>query len=55
MNSSGASRSSGWAAVVRAGVTHPSPGPDFLLEGGDLVIVVGTGEGVRRAEKLLAV
>ena len=42
-------------AVVRAGVTHPSPGPDFLLEGGDLVIVVGTGEGVRQAEKLLAV
>lgn len=42
-------------AVVRAGVTHPSPGPDFLLEGGDLVIVVGTGEGVRQAEKLLTV
>lgn len=42
-------------AVVRAGITHPSPGPDFLLEGGDLVIVVGTGEGVKKAERLLAV
>lgn len=40
-------------AVVRAGVTHPSPGPEFLLEGGDVLIVVGTGEGLRRAERLL--
>lgn len=40
-------------AVVRAGQTHPSPGPDFLLEGGDVLIVVGTSEGTRTAERLL--
>jgi len=42
-------------AVVRAGATHPSPGPGFRLEGGDLLIVVGTGDGVKKAERLLSV
>lgn len=41
-------------AVVRAGVTHASPAPAMVLEGGDLLVVVGTGEGVRKAERLLA-
>lgn len=40
-------------AVVRAGQTHPSPGPDFVFEGGDVLIVVGTRSGLRTAERLL--
>lgn len=41
-------------AVVRSGVTHASPAPTMLLEGGDLLVVVGTSEGLRKAERLLA-
>jgi TrkA domain protein len=33
-------------AVLRAGTTHPSPGPDFVLEAADLVVTVGTRAGV---------
>jgi TrkA domain protein len=33
-------------AVLRAGTTHPSPGPDFVLESADLVVTVGTREGI---------
>jgi TrkA domain protein len=41
-------------AVIRAGTTHPSPGPDFLLEEGDVLIIVGTGEGLRKASEILS-
>ena len=41
-------------AVMRAGQVHPSPGPDFMLAAGDLVVAVGTGEGLAHAAKILA-
>src|SRR6185503_16269679 len=33
-------------AVMRAGQVHPSPGPEFMLSAGDLVVAGGTGEGL---------
>jgi TrkA domain protein len=40
-------------AVVRSGNAHPSPGPDFLFENGDLAVVVGTAEGLDAAAEIL--
>ncbi|WP_179118166.1 cation:proton antiporter regulatory subunit [Saccharothrix sp. ALI-22-I] len=40
-------------AVVRAGAVHPSPRPDFVFAGGDLVVVVGTADGLAAAAELL--
>jgi TrkA domain protein len=40
-------------AVVRSGVVHPSPRPDFELHGGDLLVVVGTDDGLAKAARLL--
>jgi TrkA domain protein len=40
-------------AVVRSGNAHPSPGPDFLFENGDLAVVVGTAEGLDAAADIL--
>ena len=40
-------------AVLRGGATHPSPGPDFVLRGGDLVITVGTRDGLDQVGRLL--
>ncbi|MFE2755368.1 cation:proton antiporter regulatory subunit [Actinosynnema sp. NPDC059335] len=40
-------------AVVRRGSVHPSPRPDFPFEGGDLVVVVGTADGLNAAAELL--
>jgi TrkA domain protein len=40
-------------AVVRGGVVHPSPRPDFELLGGDLLVVVGTEDGLAAAARLL--
>lgn len=40
-------------AVIRGGVTHPSPTPDFLLEAGDVLVVVGTRDGLKRAAEML--
>ncbi len=40
-------------AVMRAGQVHPSPTPDFTLAGGDLLVTVGTGEGLEQAVKIL--
>jgi TrkA domain protein len=41
-------------AVVRGTQVHASPGPDFPLRGGDVLVVVGTNEGVRGVEEILA-
>jgi TrkA domain protein len=41
-------------AVVRAGRVFASPGPDFELDGGDVVVVVGTPEGTSAASDILA-
>jgi TrkA domain protein len=40
-------------AVVRAGTVHPSPRPDFVFGGGDLLITVGTSEGLAKAADVL--
>ncbi|MBP2473181.1 TrkA domain protein [Crossiella equi] len=40
-------------AVVRAGTVHPSPRPDFVFGGGDLLVVVGTGPGLKAAADIL--
>lgn len=40
-------------AVVRQGVVHPSPRPDFDFQGNDMVVMVGTAEGLQAAELIL--
>ncbi|MCD2188229.1 cation:proton antiporter regulatory subunit [Actinomycetospora soli] len=40
-------------AVVRDHVVSPSPRPDFVFAAGDLVVIVGTGEGLRQAAEIL--
>lgn len=40
-------------AVVRGGDVHASPRPDFQFAAGDLVVVVGTADGLRAAEEIL--
>lgn len=40
-------------AVLRAGTTHPSPGPDFGLQAGDLVIAVGTRDGLDQLARII--
>ncbi len=40
-------------AVMRAGEIYPSPRPDFTIIGADLLIVVGTAEGIDAAAKIL--
>jgi TrkA domain protein len=39
--------------VMRAGQVHPSPTPDFTLANGDLMVTVGTTEGLDGAVKIL--
>ena len=38
---------------MRAGQVHPSPTPDFTLTAGDLLVAVGTTEGLDAAAKIL--
>lgn len=40
-------------AVVRDGDVHPSPRPDFTFAEGDMVVVVGTADGLRAASEIL--
>jgi TrkA domain protein len=40
-------------AIVRGEETLPAPGPDHLLEMGDVVVAVGTPEGLRQLRHLL--
>lgn len=40
-------------AVVRGDTTLPAPGPEVALEVGDVVVAVGTAEGLRRLRALL--
>jgi TrkA domain protein len=40
-------------AVIRAGAVHASPRPDFGLQGGDLLVTVGTDEGLAEAARVL--
>ena len=48
------SRGSNVVAVMRAGQVHPSPTPDFTLTAGDLMVAVGTSEGLDDAVAILA-
>lgn len=42
-------------AVMRAGQVSPSPNPDFTFTGGgDLLVAVGTPDGLAAAAKILA-
>jgi TrkA domain protein len=38
---------------MRAGQVQPSPTPDFTLAAGDLLVAVGTADGLDAAAKLL--
>lgn len=40
-------------ALVRSGQVHASPPPDFVLLGGDLLVAVGTAEGLEAAAEIL--
>ena len=40
-------------AVLRSAATHASPGPDFVLQAGDLVVTVGTRDGVDHVARIL--
>ncbi|MDT0309475.1 TrkA C-terminal domain-containing protein [Streptomyces sp. DSM 44917] len=41
-------------AVLRRTGAHPSPGPDYRLEAGDTLLVVGTREGVEELADIIA-
>lgn len=40
-------------AVVRAGSTIPAPGPELVLDAGDVVVAAGTPDGLRALRELL--
>ena len=40
-------------AVLRGGEAFPAPGPDFVLEPGDYLVVVGTARGIEAAVELM--
>lgn len=40
-------------AVIRGATSFPGPGPDFVLEPGDVALVTGTAEGVHLAAVVL--
>lgn len=40
-------------AVMRAGQVSPSPTPDYVLTGGDILVAVGTVEGLDAAARIL--
>ncbi|MFF3667792.1 MULTISPECIES: cation:proton antiporter regulatory subunit [Microtetraspora] len=41
-------------AVVRAGQVIASPGPEFVLQAGDVVVVVGSSEGTEAVAEIMA-
>lgn len=40
-------------AVLRSEQAHPAPRPDFVLEANDVLVVVGTPDGVRMLNEIL--
>jgi TrkA domain protein len=40
-------------AVLRGEQAHPAPGPEFRMEGSDVLVVVGTPDGIGAADALL--
>ena len=41
-------------AVIRDTSHFPSPGPEFVFESGDVVVVVGTTDGIEAVKSILA-
>ncbi len=41
-------------AVIRGREAHPAPGPEFVLEASDTILVVGTPHGLEAVEEILA-
>lgn len=41
-------------AVIRDETSVPAPGPEFVFAAGDVVLVMGTPDGVRKAAEILA-
>jgi TrkA domain protein len=41
-------------AVIRGEQAHPAPGPDFHIEADDILVVVGTSEGIGSVRAILA-
>lgn len=40
-------------AVIRAEKAHPAPGPAFHIAAGDILVVVGTSEGIKAVKEIL--
>lgn len=40
-------------AIVRGDHVSPSPGPDALIEAGDVLVVIGTHDGIAAVERLI--
>ncbi|MFF7181079.1 TrkA C-terminal domain-containing protein [Streptomyces sp. NPDC008121] len=40
-------------AVVRQGIVLPSPAPQEILRGGDVLVVIGTHEGIAGVEQII--
>ncbi len=40
-------------AVIHGDTTEPAPGPDVVLQAGDVAVVVGTGEGLEQLRQVL--
>jgi len=40
-------------AVIRGEMAHPAPGPEFHIEAGDILVVVGTSEGIKAVAEIL--
>jgi TrkA domain protein len=40
-------------AVIRGTSHFPSPGPEFVFESGDVVVVVGTTDGIEAVKSIL--
>lgn len=41
-------------AVIRSDSPHPAPGPDFHIEAGDTLVVVGTPQGIEGVSDILS-
>lgn len=41
-------------AVIRGVTAHPAPGPEFHVEAGDTLVVVGTTDGIKAVEHILS-
>lgn len=40
-------------AVIRGNTTHPAPGPDFRFEADDVLVAVGTSDGLSQLRELV--